>query len=147
MRPNRWLLLAAFVAVLGMTGWGMIGSRNAERAERLQQEAYARRVGDALIRQGISLYQKKDYAAAITAWERYIKTAPPSADTISIREMIGEAREAATRKSGATPRRSSSLQAPPHLAALCLLPFAESRSVVRASIRPGRAGIEQEDPA
>jgi cytochrome c-type biogenesis protein CcmH/NrfG len=59
-------------------------------------------MGDTLIQQGISLYQKGEYKSAVSAWERYLQMAPPNADTQCIREMIGEAKEAAARKAQKT---------------------------------------------
>jgi outer membrane protein assembly factor BamD (BamD/ComL family) len=91
MAKGRWVVLTALLASLSAVGWAVLDFPGSERVDRLQEEAYTRRLGDALIRQGISLYQKGDYPAAITAWERYVRMAPPNADTQSIREMIGEA--------------------------------------------------------
>src|SRR5262245_48076093 len=93
MTGSRWIL-PLVVLSLGTVGWAIVDSRANERAERLGEEAAARRLGDALIREGIALYQKGDYAAAVSTWERYLKSAPANADTISIREMILEAHEA-----------------------------------------------------
>ena len=94
MIVKRWWLPAALTVTLGLAGWTAFAGPSQEQEERAQQEAFERRMGDALLRQGITLYQKGDYAGAIAAWERYIRAAPPNADTLSIREMIGEARAA-----------------------------------------------------
>ena len=64
MTYRRWLLPVAFLASLGAGSWAFMDARNADRAERLQDEAFARRRGDVLIRQGISLYQRAEYSAA-----------------------------------------------------------------------------------
>ena len=105
MAKSRWVVFTALVASLSAVGWAVLDFPGSDRVDRLQEEAYARRLGDALIRQGIALYQKGDYPAAITAWERYIRMAPPNADTQSIREMIGEAREAEHQAPAVVPRQ------------------------------------------
>jgi tetratricopeptide (TPR) repeat protein len=105
MSSKRLLLPAALLVTLaGAAGWAAWGNRQETRSERAQSEAYARRLGDALIRQGISLYQRGEYQGAIASWERYIRLAPPNADTLSIREMIGEALEASAQKAQGAPR-------------------------------------------
>jgi|SRR6185503_19499371 len=108
MTLKRWWLPAALALTLGVAGWTAFAGRDLEQEQKAQEEAFQRRMGDALITQGIALYQKGDYAGAIAAWERYIRAALPNADTVSIREMIEEARAAA-----AAPRK-----APPHMKAL-----------------------------
>ena len=93
MAYNRGLLPAALVMSLGAAGWAVVHSRDADQTERLGQTAFARQLGDVRVRQGITLHQRGEYAAAVAAWERYIASAPPNADTVSIREMIAEAQK------------------------------------------------------
>ena len=89
----KWLVLSA-VAVIGL---GSAGVALADRAgwirnEQAEEAAFIREYPDALVYQGFGLFQQKDYRGAAEAWERYIHIAPKGADTVSIREMIGEAR-------------------------------------------------------
>lgn len=131
------MLVAGVVAAVAVTGaWVWLGSRGSTAGSASAQPA--REFSDSLIYVGIGLFQKKDYPGAISAWQRYISTAPPNADTVSIREMIEEAESAAMKSPKPRVRRMRSVRVRPGLHPKVLQRVSRSRSIDATGTTAGR---------
>src|SRR6266513_1132677 len=93
MKRQWWLLLAVLILAGGSLGATLIGKTGTGRKE-LSQEEFIQQYPDALIYEGLALYDRKDYRGAVAAWERYLKLAPKGTDWVSVPELIQQARTA-----------------------------------------------------
>ena len=97
MKREWWLLMGLFVVGGASAASGFISKAHAGRKELSEQE-FIQQYPDALIYEGLALYDRKDYRGAILAWERYLRLSPNGTDWVSVPELIKQARARTTRR-------------------------------------------------
>src|SRR5260370_27277230 len=91
MKRDLWLLAALFVIAGGSATVTLLG-KTGTRTELTEQQ-FVQQYPDALIYEGLALYDRTNYSAAIAVWEKYLRMVPNGTDWVSVPELITQARE------------------------------------------------------
>jgi len=92
MKRDVWLLTAFFILIAGTASVTLLARGRGAKVE-LTEEQFVQQYPDALIYEGLALYDRKDFSAAVAVWEKYLHLVPKGTDWVSVPELIKQAQE------------------------------------------------------